>query len=323
MTVDVDDDPATLTAAQQEVLETLGATGSERPRFRPNLGRDLHGALNAELDQLVPEDLEDLPLFITKRTLAMVHGCRKRWHHEDTTDDFAWTPAIARGSISHKAIELGIHWGGEPAPLHLVDEAIASFEHGETSLGYYIQGIQPADRAELRARAGERVSSFFECFPPIEPKWKPVTEGRLKRTLAHDRVILQGKPDLTLGIARGAQAGKVIVDLKTGTPMADHRADLRFYALIDAMMQGTPPRLLVTYYLDQARPVTESVTEAVLEAEMTRVIDGVRLMVELRTGDREPDLAPSPSCRWCPLLDECQTGQRFLEDRADQLGLEA
>ncbi len=105
--------------------------------------------------------------------------------------------------------------------------------------------------------------------------------------------------------------------------MADHRADLRFYALIDAMMQGTPPRLLVTYYLDQARPVTEAVTESVLEAEMTRVIDGVRLMVEVRTGDREADLVPSPSCRWCPLLDDCRTGQRFLEDRADQLGLEA
>ena len=322
MTVGVDDDQTTLTAAQIEVLETLGATGDERPRFHPNLGRDLHASLNTELAQLVPDDLADLPLFVTKRTLAMVHGCRRRWQHEDTTDDFAWTPAIARGSVSHKAIELGIHWSGETAPLHMVDEAMASYEHGDTGLGYYLQGIEPADRAELRARAGERVSAFFECFPPIEPKWKPVTEGRLKRTLAQERVILQGKPDLTLGVARGAQAGKVVVDLKTGAPMPDHRADLRFYALIDAMMQGTPPRLLVTYYLDQARPVTEPVTEAVLEAEMTRVVDGVRLMVELRTGEREPDLVPSPSCRWCPLLDDCEHGQAFLEDRADRLGLE-
>ena len=322
MTVGVDDDQTTRTAAQIEVLETLGATGDERPRFHPNLGRDLHASLNTELAQLVPDDLADLPLFVTKRTLAMVHGCRRRWQHEDTTDDFAWTPAIARGSVSHKAIELGIHWSGETAPLHMVDEAMASYEHGDTGLGYYLQGIEPADRAELRARAGERVSAFFECFPPIEPKWKPVTEGRLKRTLAQERVILQGKPDLTLGVARGAQAGKVVVDLKTGAPMPDHRADLRFYALIDAMMQGTPPRLLVTYYLDQARPVTEPVTEAVLEAEMTRVVDGVRLMVELRTGEREPDLVPSPSCRWCPLLDDCEHGQAFLEDRADRLGLE-
>ena len=322
MTVGVDDDQTTLTAAQIEVLETLGATGDKRPRFHPNLGRDLHASLNTELAQLVPDDLADLPLFVTKRTLAMVHGCRLRWQHEDTTDDFAWTPAIARGSVSHKAIELGIHWSGETAPLHMVDEAMASYEHGDTGLGYYLQGIEPADRAELRARAGEWVSAFFECFPPIEPKWKPVTEGRLKRTLAQERVILQGKPDLTLGVARGAQAGKVVVDLKTGAPMPDHRADLRFYALIDAMMQGTPPRLLVTYYLDQARPVTEPVTEAVLEAEMTRVVDGVRLMVELRTGEREPDLVPSPSCRWCPLLDDCEHGQAFLEDRADRLGLE-
>jgi len=318
----VDDDQTTLTAAQIEVLETLGATGDERPRFPPNLGRDLHATLNAELTQLLPEDPADSEVFVSKRTLAMVHGCRTLWLHDDTTNNFEWTPAIARGSVSHKAIELGIHWAGDPAPLHMVDEAMASFEHGDTSLGYYLQGIDQADRAELRARAGERVSAFFECFPPIEPKWKPVTEGRLRRNLAQDRVILQGKPDLTLGVARGAQAGKVVVDLKTGTPMPDHRADLRFYALIDAMMHGTPPRLLVTYYLDQARPVTEPVTEAVLEAEMARVIDGVRLMVELRTGAREPDLAPSPSCRWCQLLDECDSGQRFLEDRADRLGLE-
>jgi CRISPR/Cas system-associated exonuclease Cas4 (RecB family) len=322
MTVGVDDDQTTLTAAQIEVLETLGATGDERPRFPPNLGRDLRAALNTELTQLLDGEPADTEVFVNKRTLGMVHGCRTLWLHEDTTNDFEWTPAIARGSVSHKAIELGIHWPADPAPLDMVDEAMASYEHGDSSLGYYIQGIEPADRAELRARAGERVSAFFECFPPIEPRWKPVTEGWMKQTLAHDRVILRGKPDLTLGVARGAQAGKVVVDLKTGTPMQDHRADLRFYALIDAMMQGTPPRLLVTYYLDQARPVTEPVTEAVLEAEMARVIDGVRLMIELRTGEREPDLAPSPSCRWCPLLDRCEAGPRFLEDRADQLGLE-
>ena len=320
MTVLVADDTPPLTAAQQEVLDTLGAVGAERPRFHPNTGRDLQAELNAALSALI-DDADD-EVFVSKRSLGMVHGCRARWMHDDTTDSFSWSPATAGGSISHKAIELSVHWSGEPTPLHLVDEAIASYEHGDSRLGEWIQGISPTERAELRARAGERVSAFLECFPPIDPRWRPVTEGRLRQEFARSRVVLQGRPDLTLGVARGAQAGKVVVDLKTGAPMADHRADLRFYALIDAMMQGTPPRLLVTYYLDQARPVTEAVTEAVLEAEMTRVIDGVRLMVELRAGSRNPDLAPSPACRWCPLLDDCETGRRFLEERADQLGLE-
>ena len=59
-------------------------------------------------------------------------------------EEFAWTPATARGAVSHKAIELSIGWRGDPAPGELVDEGIAeqtgrkvdldhptSFDHGD------------------------------------------------------------------------------------------------------------------------------------------------------------------------------------------------
>ncbi len=331
MTVAMDDERAvvadeqpSLTAAQKEVFDTLRATPGERPRFDPNLGRDIRGELNAALTALVPEDLEPQPLFVNKRKLAGVHGCRRNWLDEMQNDRFEWNPAIARGSVSHKAIELGIHWPGEASPMELVDEAMASFEHeADFGLGYWLQGVDPVVRAELRAGAVERVSAFQECFPPIEPSWTPVTESPSVCMVAQDRVKLSGKPDLTLGRAAGATAGKVIIDLKTGAPRPDHAADLRFYALVDTMKIGTPPRLLVSLYLDQARPVVQNVTTDVLESELRRVVDGVGHMIELLTGAREPDLSPSPACRWCPLLADCETGARHLDDEADRLGLEA
>ena len=69
-------------------------------------------------------------------------------------------------------------------------------------------------------------------------------------TAEFGQVRLSGRPDLTIGQAQGALAGKVIVDFKTGRMHGSHVADLRFYALIDTIRIGTPPRMLATSYLD-------------------------------------------------------------------------
>ena len=154
----------------------------------------------------------------------------------------------------------------------------------------------------------------------LEPRWRPVAESRLRSDLCQDRVVLSGKVDLTVGRADGLRAGKVLVDLKTGGFAPSHVDDLRFYALIETLRLGVPPRLLASYYLDGGRLHDEAVSEDLLRSALERVVHGVAAAVALKFEAREPVLRPGAPCRWCPLQDSCDVGRRWLEDREDREG---
>lgn len=267
------------------------------------------------LDDLAPD--EDVQL--SKHLIGRIHGCEVRLLAEEAADTgFEVNVPIARGTVAHKAIELGIHWEGEPLPLALVDEALASLAHTDHWLTDFVQTCSAADRAELRSTAGDRVAKFFECFPRLEAKWRPVTESTQIVDLLGGRIRLRGKVDLTLGVARGTQAGKVVIDLKTGAPNSAHRDDLRFYALLDAVRVGIPPRLVASFYLDMGEARTEPVTEAMLDATVARTVDAARRLAALRAGTVEPAYRPSYACRWCVARDTCEVGQAWLVDDGDR-----
>lgn len=313
--------PPELTPVQRRTLEELGAAGDDRPTFDPELGRrlrhDLEAGLRPVLDDLAPD--EDLHL--SKHLLARVHGCEVRLLTEDAADRaFEVTVPIARGTIAHKAVELGIHWPGEPLPLALVEEAMASLAATDHWLTDFLQTCSDAERAELRSTAGDRVAKFFECFPPLSPRWRPVTESTQIVDLADGRIRLRGKVDLTLGTARGPRAGKVVVDLKTGAPNPLHRDDLRFYALLDAVRIGIPPRLVASFYLDLGEARTEAVTEGLLDATVARTVDAAHRLTALRAGSAEPVYRPSYACRWCVALADCTVGRSWLADDDDLIG---
>jgi hypothetical protein len=310
--------PPELSPAQQRTLQDLGAAGAERPVFPSDLGPRLRADLEAGLTGVIGDLAPDERLDLSKHLLGRIHGCEVRLLAEDEADEpFTVTVPIARGSIAHKAVELGIHWRGEPLPLDLVDEAMASLAASDHWLTDFLQTCTEAERAELRSTASDRVAKFFECFPPLEAKWRPVTESSQIVDLADGRVRLRGKVDLTLGTARGMQAGKVIVDLKTGAPNPIHRDDLRFYALLDTIRLGVPPRLVASFYLDLAEARTEPVTEGVLDATVARTVDAARRLAALRAGSTEPVYRPSYGCRWCVALADCSTGARWLTDETD------
>lgn len=315
--------PPELTPVQQRTLDELGASGAERPTFDPELGRRLRHDLEVGMAEVVGNLAPDEQLALSKHLLGQVHGCEARLLAEEAAgDEFVVTVPIARGAVAHKAVELGIHWRGEPLPLELVDEAIASLSATDHWLTDFLQTCTEVERAELRASAGDRVHKFFECFPRLEPKWRPVTESSQVVELAEGRVRLRGKVDLTLGAARGTQAGKVVIDLKTGVPNPVHRDDLRFYALLDAIRLGTPPRLVASFYLDLGEARTEAVTEGVLDAAVARTVDGATRIAALRAGTATPVYRPSFGCRWCGQLPSCEAGRRWLDhdDRSELVG---
>ncbi len=303
--------PPELTPVQQRTLDTLGAAGHELPTFEPGIGRRLQADLEAGLAPVLADLGPGEVLNLSKHLLAQVHGCERRLLEEEGAP-FEVTVPIARGAVAHKAIELGIHWPGEPYPLDLVDEALAGLGVADHWLTDFLQTCTEAERAELRGTAGDRVAKFFECFPPLSARWRPVTESRQIVDLTGGRIRLQGKVDLTLGTARGHQAGKVIIDLKTGSPNPVHRDDLRFYALLDTIRVGVPPRLIASFYLDHGTAQTEAVTEGVLDAAVARTVDGAARLAALHAGTTAPVLRPAPACRWCPVLADCPTGREWL-----------
>jgi CRISPR/Cas system-associated exonuclease Cas4 (RecB family) len=311
-------DAAAYNPAQQAVIALLGRP-EEPPSFPPGLGPDLVDQLEDALGPVTAHLNADDPLWVSKHALASVHGCEAH-HVASSRRRFEWNVPAARGTVAHKAIELSVHWQGSPSPMELVDEALARLvEDDHQGAQRFLAGLSAADRAELRGLAVDLVSSFQECFPPLRSAWRPVTESRIRVELFGGALILSGKTDLSLGRPEGLVAKKVIIDLKSGRPSATHREDLRFYALLEAIKLGVPPRQLASYYLESGRAHPEDVTVALLQSALRRTVDGVIAIIHLAEGHREPVLRPGPACRWCPLRADCSEGQAELA-RTDEAG---
>ena len=304
------EEPTGLNAAQEELLAQLRADPADRPTFDPGLRARLRLELEAALDPYV-DRLPEVPLFVGKHRLAGVHGCEVQFLADD--EGFAWSPPVARGAVAHKAIELSMNLRGAADPLDLVDEALDRLVEGDAGLAEWLRTCDEYDRAELRSLANDQVAKFLECWPPLKSAWRPVAESRVNADLCDDRIRLAGKVDLTVGRTEGSVAGKVIIDLKTGMFSPHHRDDLRFYALVETLRLGTPPRKLATHYLDTGRVQPEDVTEDVLGAAVARTVDGVARLVELHAEGREPVKRTGPPCRWCALRETCDEGRRWLE----------
>ena len=302
-----------LNPAQADLLAQLRSVDEDDRAFDAELRVELRAELEARLAPVVAS-LPRTPLFVNKHLLSQVHGCEVRFVHEDAERGFAWTPALARGSVAHKAIELSMNLPGHPAPLVLVDEAVERLRESDRSLGEWLQTCSEADRAELRGEANDQVAKFLECWPPLKRAWRPVPESKVSADLCGDAVRLSGKVDLSIGAARGNVAGKVLIDLKTGMFSPSHVDDLRFYALVETLRLGTPPRRLATHYLDSGRLQPEDVTEDVLFAAVDRTAEGVARLVELHHDGREPVARTGPVCRWCPVLPTCEPGRRHLAE---------
>ena len=297
---------------QQRTLDLLGRTGTPvvfDPGVIAELRADFRDGLAELVDRLPDPPGDGAPIVVvTKHDLGEVFTCEAKW---SAPDDFSWSSAKARGQVAHKAIQLLIHWRGEIIPITVVDDAIERLAEDDRGLGQWLATLSPGDAADLRGRAVEHVTKFLECFPPLDPRWRPVTEATAQYPISGP-IVMRARIDLTLGVPRGGESRKVIVDLKTGRLLQRHREDLRFYALIEALVRDVPPRLLASYSLDSAAAETEEVTIDVLRSTLRRTLDGVERMIELRFESRPPTRTPSAACRWCPCRNSCEVGRAWL-----------
>jgi hypothetical protein len=302
-----------LNEAQQRVLDQLGASAEERPTFADGLAAGLRDTLRTGLRHVAEQLDPDESLFVGKYLLSQVLSCEARHVHE-LSKPFAWSVPVARGTVAHKAIELSVHWRTIPIANELVDEAIEALSHDGSPIADYLLHLPEAERAQLRSDTANATQAFLDGFPPLryKPQWRPAVEVRGRYECLDGRIVLAGKVDLSLGAPNGDRSGRVFVDLKTGRRSRNHVDDLRYYALIETVRYGTPPRAIASYYLDESRLVVEYVTQDLLWAAAERVIGGIERHAELMSGEVVPIYRPSLACSWCPLLSGCEAGRSFL-----------
>lgn len=302
--------PGDLNPMQRQTLDALAKPDGWAPlpeSVVADVRARLHDGLAPLAESLNPAD----PLWVSKGRLSSVHGCEA--HHLAADGTFAWTLANVRGTVLHKAVELGLNWRGRVVPGHVVDEAFVRLADDGSDVGRFVEGLSSSERATLRGVVVDLYTKFDECFPPLKAAWRPVVESRARYDLFDGRIVLSTRADLMLG----GPGAKVIVDVKSGAIYANHREELRFYALVESLRSGVAPRLLASYSLLTARPEVEDVTEGVLQSAVRRTIDGVRAHLELTSGARPPEYRPGPSCRWCPLAANCEPGRAYLAGDLD------
>lgn len=307
-----------LNEAQQRVVQELGATANERPTLPAGLSEGLRERLTEGLRPAADALDEGDNLFVNKFLLSQVLSCEAKHLHE-LEREFAWSVPVARGTVAHKAIELSVHWRTTPVATELVDQAIGTLTNDGSPIADYLLHLPEVEHAQLRSDAANATQAFLDGFPPLrsKPQWRPAVEVRGRYEFLNSRMILSGKVDLSLGGPTGDRSGRVFIDLKTGRRSRTHVDDLRYYALVETVRFGTPPRALASYYLDESRLSVEHVTADLLWAAADRVVAGVQRHLTLLAGKDAPVFRPSMACRWCPLTSTCETGRNFL-DATDQ-----
>ena len=314
-TADADFRPAPLNAAQQEVLDLLGAGLDERPTFAPALRAELREMLTDALASVVPTLPADENLWVGKRHLSSVHGCEAKLVAEDELP-FEWNVPIARGTVAHKAIELSVNWQGEVSPLHLVDEATASLIGSGDKCGRWLSTCGETAQAEVRAQANDRVTKFLECFPPLKKAWRPVTESSCRVELHDGRIVLAGKIDLSLGQAVGSTSGKVLIDLKTGgfVPRAPRRSSF-LRAARDHPHRHTPTsarHLLPRQWPDTGRVDVRGRARGRRAPHHRR---RPSVWPSCTTSKQRRSNGPGPPAGGVRFREECDEGIAFLADR--------
>ena len=310
------------TPLQARVATELLDLGGPRPTFPPGLGARLRQHIDEGLaDAAAALDAAGAHLSANKGALAKVLQCER--HHLDDEGFPGWTAANARGTVAHKAIELGAFSRAPLPPVELVDQALQRIvdDNDEWSPADWLATASDAEQAELRSAANEFVAAFQDCFPALPAAWRPRLESPVKVELFDGRITLRSKVDLKLGQANGHEARVLLLDVKTGRRAGAHTDDLRFYALLETIKIGVPPFRVASLYLETGDWHCEDITEDLLDVAARRVVGGVQRLVELQLGQREPTFAAGPTCGYCRLRDTCEGAVQWADER-DRRGLE-
>jgi PD-(D/E)XK nuclease superfamily protein len=288
------------------LLERLRVTGRPRPVLDPALSRRLRDRLDDGLEFLIQPDIDPAPMVVTKDRLTQVLACEAH-HVASQFGERRPSQAMACGALIDSLFRQLVATGGIGDPM--VDGLAAlSLDDHQRALVDWIERLPTPQRSELAIEVERQAAGLVARWPTLSPGWLPRTQESIKASLAGGRVLLSARVDLALGRPAVNHASVGIVELKSGKRRAEHRADLHFYALIEALRSPAPPFMVATYYSRTGELDVEPVSADLLVAAARRTIAGAQALYRLATG-AEPIRTPNPLCGWCDALPTCEPGQ--------------
>ena len=306
------------------LLERLRNTGRPRPRSDPDFAHMLRDRLEHGLSLDVPAGCDwfppragqpeavpgspsprALPLVVTKDRLTRVLACET----DCVSSEFGErtpTIALACGAMIDVLFRQLVCQGSIGDPVADGLAALAVDEH-QQDLVSWIERMPRGDLQELRAEVERQVGGLRRRWPALEPSWMPRTQESMRVGLAGGAVELSARVDLAIGKPAEDEASVALVEVKSGARRPDHRADLHFYALIEAVRNPAPPFAVATYYTRTGELDVDPVTEELLVGAARRVVAGARALLR-GAGGADPHRHPNALCGLCSSLPHGEPG---------------
>jgi hypothetical protein len=261
--------------AGPELLDRLRFTGRPRPVADAERADSLRQFLEEGLEPLGREpgvhegSVARPPLVVTKARLTEAHsrpGPR-------AAGDRAPTPAIACGILIGVLFRQLITTGSIGDPVADGFGALAVDDRHADLLAWV--GRLPDDqRRALDAEVRRQAEGLVRRWPALDPAWLPRTEEPMRADLAGGAVVLAARVDLAVGRPGLDVASVAVVEVKSGARRGEHRDDLGFYALIEALRHPAPPFAVATYYTRTGELDVEPVSDELLWAAADRTVAG-------------------------------------------------
>jgi hypothetical protein len=312
--------------AGQALLDRLRVTGRPRPTADPELALRLRSLVEGGLpgvgaagpaalgangssrhgDAGSPAPTgPTLPLVVTKDRLTRVLACEAHQMAEEFGTRVP-TLALACGALVDVLFRQLVCTGVIADPMA---DGLAGLSVGDrqAALASWIERLPAADGAQLRAEVERQAEGLSRRWPTLEPGWLPRTQESMRVGLADGAIELSARPDLAIGAPAVDEASVAMVEIKSGGRRAEHRTDLHFYALLEALRSPAPPFVVATYYTRTGELDVEPVTEELLVDAARRTATGTRLLWDLAQGS-PARRSPSHLCRTCVARPDCGPG---------------
>jgi hypothetical protein len=269
--------------AGEALLDRLRITGRPRPGADPAFGRELRQGLEeaffAELgvDRAGAQPTRESPLVVTKDRL------NRALAGETPTDDAEFgkrppTMPLVIGAMVDVLFRQLVTVGSIGDAMADAFEALA-IDDRQSELVSWIERLSKAERAQLRVEVDHHADGLRRRWPTLDPAWLPRTQESMRAGLACGAIELSGRVDLAIGRPADETASVAIVEVKSGMRRIEHRSELHFYALIEALRSIAPPFVVATYYTRTGELDVDPVTEELLLGACRRTVDGVRSLL--------------------------------------------
>jgi hypothetical protein len=217
------------------------------------------------------------------------------------------SPALVRGRLLD-ALFRQVATVGTVGPDPVAD-AVAGASAEDEGLGIGLEDLGVAERQQVSDEVTAAAARLVASWPALPPGAGLRTQERVLVGLAGGRVLLSGRPDLTIGRPRWDRAGVLVVEAKSGAFRPAHLEELRFYVLLEALRWRVAPFRAVVWCLGDGRIEGFDVDADLVWSEALRVADAITRLTRLAAGEA-PRASANPLCPSCPQLAGCPDGAR-------------